>query len=122
MLKNILIFFLIFTCLLAATGIILLVPVSQKLTSEDAGKTINLKIRTELLVTLEGNPATSHPGGMLPLTEKEASSFHSDRLPEDLYVADASLLPKSLGNPPILMIIAMAKRISKICIQKNHVA
>jgi choline dehydrogenase-like flavoprotein len=62
-----------------------------------------------------GTVIAGHPGGMLPLTEKEASTFHSDRLPENLYVADASLLPKSLGNPPILTIIAMAKRISKIC-------
>jgi hypothetical protein len=62
-----------------------------------------------------GTVIAGHPGGMLPLTEEEASSFHSDRLPENLYVADASLLPKSLGNPPILTIIAMAKRISKIC-------
>jgi hypothetical protein len=62
-----------------------------------------------------GTIIAGHPGGMLPLSEKEASSFHSDRLPENLYVADASLLPKSLGNPPILTIIAMAKRISKIC-------
>ena len=62
-----------------------------------------------------GTVIAGHPGGMLPLTEKEALSFHSDRLPENLYVADASLLPKSLGNPPILTIIAMAKRISKIC-------
>jgi choline dehydrogenase-like flavoprotein len=62
-----------------------------------------------------GTIIAGHPGGMLPLTEKEAASFHSDRLPENLYVADASLLPKSLGNPPILTIIAMAKRISKIC-------
>ncbi|MBE0696207.1 MAG: choline dehydrogenase, partial [Anaerolineaceae bacterium] len=62
-----------------------------------------------------GTVIAGHPGGMLPLTEKETSSFHSDRLPENLYVADASLLPKSLGNPPILTIIAMAKRISKIC-------
>ena len=37
------------------------------------------------------------------------------QLPESLYVADASLLPRSLGNPPILTIIAMAKRVSKIC-------
>ena len=62
-----------------------------------------------------GTVIAGHPGGMLPLTEKEASSFHSDLLPENLYLADASLLPKSLGNPPILTIIAMAKRISKIC-------
>jgi choline dehydrogenase-like flavoprotein len=62
-----------------------------------------------------GSVIAGHPGGMLPLTEKEAISFHSDRLSENLYVADASLLPKSLGNPPILTIIALAKRISKIC-------
>jgi choline dehydrogenase-like flavoprotein len=55
-----------------------------------------------------------HPGGMLPLTKREAESFHHDRLPENLYVADASLIPKSLGNPPILTIVAMAKRISKL--------
>jgi hypothetical protein len=62
-----------------------------------------------------GTVIAGHPGGMLPLSEKEFASFHSGRLPENLYVADASLLPKSLGNPPILTIIAMAKRIGKIC-------
>jgi choline dehydrogenase-like flavoprotein len=51
---------------------------------------------------------------MLSVSER-VHQLHSDRLPENLYVADASLLPKSLGNPPILTIIAMAKRISKIC-------
>jgi choline dehydrogenase-like flavoprotein len=62
-----------------------------------------------------GTVIAGHPGGMVPLTEEEASSFHSDRLPENLYVADASLLPRSLGKPPILTVIALAKRISKIC-------
>ena len=62
-----------------------------------------------------GTVIAGHPGGMLPLTEKEAMTMHSERLPENLYVADATLLPKSLGNPPILTIIAMAKRVSKIC-------
>jgi choline dehydrogenase-like flavoprotein len=55
-----------------------------------------------------------HPGGALPLTAGEAESFHHDRLPENLYVADATLIPESLGNPPILTIVAMAKRISKL--------
>jgi choline dehydrogenase-like flavoprotein len=62
-----------------------------------------------------GTVIAGHPGGMLPLTAKEAASLHSDRLPENLYVADATLLPKSLGSPPILTIVALAKRISKIC-------
>jgi choline dehydrogenase-like flavoprotein len=55
-----------------------------------------------------------HPGGMLPLTEKSASSFHDDRLPPNLYVADASLFPKALGNPPILTTVAMALRVSHV--------
>ena len=63
-----------------------------------------------------GTINAGHPGGMVPLTEKEANSLHHERLPKNLYVADASLFPKSLGNPPILTIIAMAKRISKLCI------
>jgi ferredoxin len=62
-----------------------------------------------------GTVIAGHPGGTLPLTAKEAASFHSDRLPENVYVADASLFPKSLGNPPILTIIALAKRISQVC-------
>jgi choline dehydrogenase-like flavoprotein len=61
-----------------------------------------------------GTINAGHPGGMLPLTEREAESLHHARLPENLYVADATLLPESLGNPPILTIVALAKRISKL--------
>jgi choline dehydrogenase-like flavoprotein len=64
-----------------------------------------------------GTVNAGHPGGMLPLTEKEARTFHNSRLPGNLYVADATLFPRSLGNPPILTIVAMAKRISKICLE-----
>jgi choline dehydrogenase-like flavoprotein len=65
-----------------------------------------------------GTLNAGHPGGMLPLTQKESSSLHSERLPSNLYVADASLFPDSLGNPPILTIAALAKKISKTCL--NH--
>jgi choline dehydrogenase-like flavoprotein len=66
-----------------------------------------------------GTVNAGHPGGMLPLTEREAVSFHHDRLPANLYVADATLLPRSLGNPPILTIIAMAKRVSKVAMKQS---
>lgn len=66
-----------------------------------------------------GTLNAGHPGGMLPLTVREALSFHSERLPENVYVADASLFPASLGNPPMLTIMAMAKRISSIIMQKE---
>jgi choline dehydrogenase-like flavoprotein len=61
-----------------------------------------------------GTVNAGHPGGMFPLTEKEAATFHNSKLPENVYVADASLLPRSLGNPPILTIIALAKRVCAV--------
>jgi choline dehydrogenase-like flavoprotein len=62
-----------------------------------------------------GTINAGHPGGSLPLTEREAASLHHAWLPRNLYVADASLLPRSLGNPPILTIVALAKRVSRLC-------
>lgn len=61
-----------------------------------------------------GTLNAGHPGGMLPLTAAEAETLHSPLLPDNLYVCDASLLPQSLGLPPILTIMALAKRIAKI--------
>ncbi len=66
-----------------------------------------------------GTLNAGHPGGMLPLSEKEAATLHSGRLPENVYVADASLFPHSLGNPPILTIMAMAKRVARIAARAN---
>ncbi len=62
-----------------------------------------------------GTLNAGHPGGMLPLTRETADSFHDERLPQNLYVADATLLPESLGNPPIYTILALAKRIARVC-------
>jgi hypothetical protein len=55
-----------------------------------------------------------HPGCSLPLTSNEAQTIHSSVLPDNVFVADATILPKSLGNPPILTIVALAKRISRL--------
>jgi choline dehydrogenase-like flavoprotein len=68
--------------------------------------------------TFLGTINAGHPGGMLPLTERSGASFHPPALPENLYVADASLFPRSLGKPPILTIAAMAKRVARICRDK----
>lgn len=59
-----------------------------------------------------GTINAGHPGGMLPLTKKEAETLHNPNLPHNLYIADATLFPQSLGNPPILTIMALAKKIS----------
>ena len=61
-----------------------------------------------------GTLNAGHPGGCFPLTEAEAETLHHDVLPVNLYVADASLLPRSMGNPPILTIMALAKRVARL--------
>jgi ferredoxin len=62
-----------------------------------------------------GTLNAGHPGGMLPLTQRESRTLHHGCLPPNLYVADATLFPNSLGNPPILTILALAKRIAMTC-------
>ena len=60
-----------------------------------------------------GTLNAGHPGGMLPLTKNERGTLHDPRLPENLYVADATILPRAMGNPPILTIMALAKKIAE---------
>jgi choline dehydrogenase-like flavoprotein len=60
-----------------------------------------------------GTVNAGHPGGMVPLTTEDAGSLHPSRLPGNLYVADTSLLPQSLGNPPILTIMALARAVAE---------
>jgi len=60
-----------------------------------------------------GTLNAGHPGGMLPLTGADAATLRPGRLPGNLYVADATLLPGSLGKPPILTIMALAKKVGK---------
>ncbi|MBN1224627.1 MAG: GMC family oxidoreductase [Candidatus Aminicenantes bacterium] len=67
--------------------------------------------------TFLGTVNAGHPGGTLALTQAEAGTLHKKQLPGNCYIADASLLPCSLGRPPILTIVALAKRVSKICCQ-----
>ncbi|HTO94416.1 MAG TPA: GMC family oxidoreductase N-terminal domain-containing protein [Bacteroidota bacterium] len=64
---------------------------------------------------IRGTVNAGHPGGMVPLTLEDSGTMHPSVLPENLYVADASLFPSSLGNPPILTIMALAMRVSRVC-------
>lgn len=59
-----------------------------------------------------GTINAGHPGGMLPLTREESASLHHRRLPDNVFVADSSLLPASRGKPPMLTIMALADTIA----------
>ncbi|MBQ9420901.1 MAG: GMC family oxidoreductase [Lachnospiraceae bacterium] len=61
-----------------------------------------------------GTLNAGHPGGMLPLTAAEKDTLHHPALPQNLYVADATILPESMGNPPILTIMALAMKIAEL--------
>lgn len=61
-----------------------------------------------------GTLNAGHPGGMLPLTNEDAKGLRPRRLPENLFLADATLLPEALGKPPILTIMALAKKVAKV--------
>jgi choline dehydrogenase-like flavoprotein len=68
--------------------------------------------------TFPGTLNAGHPGGTVPLTEAEMTTMHPSRLPENVYIADATLLPQALGNPPILTIVAIAKRVARVCVEQ----
>ena len=61
-----------------------------------------------------GTLNAGHPGGCLPLTGDTVKTLHDAALPANLYVADASLLPRAMGNPPILTIMALATRVARV--------
>jgi choline dehydrogenase-like flavoprotein len=64
-----------------------------------------------------GTLNAGHPGGMLPLSATEAKTLHPARLPANVYVADATLFPRSLGNPPILTILALARKVARAAME-----
>ena len=82
-----------------------------------------VELTTEIMVRagvrkeriLPGILNAGHPGGMFPLAPAEKDTFHSPALTPNVYIADASLFPDSLGKPPILTTIALAKRVSRLC-------
>jgi len=97
------------------------------LSAQDRGRLANgVQMCTEILERwgadrksiFLGTVNAGHPGGMLPLTAAEAEHLHPGRLPENLYLADPTLFPHSLGNPPILTIVALAKRVSNVCARR----
>jgi choline dehydrogenase-like flavoprotein len=74
-----------------------------------------LGVKEESLVP--GTLNAGHPGGMVPLTPRDAATLHPTRLPQNVWVADASLFPASPGGPPSLTIMALAKRVARTIAQ-----
>ncbi len=75
-----------------------------------------VKILIKLGVDPQSIVATSlkgaHPGGTAAVGEVVDTNFESEI--KGLYVCDASVIPEAPGRPPILTIVAIAKKVAKI--------
>ncbi len=61
-----------------------------------------------------------HLGGTVPLTKDDVKTMHPSWLPQNLWVADLSLMPRSQGLPTMLTTLALSLRVArKIAEEKN---
>ena len=93
--------------------------VSKPVTAEDRTRLDEgARISAEILVEAGVDPKTicvscpqgAHPGGTAAIGQIVDSNLRTEI--ESLYVCDGSVLPRSPGMPPILTIVALAKRLS----------
>jgi hypothetical protein len=54
-----------------------------------------------------------HLGGTVPLTRGDVESMHPSGLPQNLWVADLSLMPRSQGLPAMLTAMALSLKVVK---------
>lgn len=94
--------------------------VSKKVTKKDRGKIHNgSKMAREILEKtgvgyrniIETGPSGAHPGGTAAMGKIVDSDFETKI--SNLFVCDASVFPTSPGLPPMLTIIALAKKLAK---------
>jgi choline dehydrogenase-like flavoprotein len=62
-----------------------------------------------------------HLGGTVPLTKDDAETMHPEWLPQNLWVADLSLLPRSQGLPSMLTTMALSLRVTRKILQEKGV-
>lgn len=94
--------------------------ISKKVTEKDKEKIDKgTKISKEILIKAGAKPDSirfstpqgAHPGGTAAIGK--IVNAHLETECKNLFVCDASVLPQSPGLPPILTIIALAKRLGK---------
>ena len=102
--------------------------VDKSLTDRDKTRLqAGIKIATEILIKAGAKPESiivskpqgAHPGGTAAVGEVVDNNLRTDL--NNLYVCDASVLPKAPGLPPILTIVALAKRLAKTLTSKPEI-
>ncbi len=101
--------------------------VFKDITSDDI-KLFNegIKKATEILIKIGADPSSvvispirgAHPGGTASMGKVVDSSLQTNI--KGLYIADASVIPRAPGRPPILTIVGLAKKLAKIINKENE--
>ncbi|MEM3078084.1 MAG: GMC family oxidoreductase N-terminal domain-containing protein [Nitrososphaerales archaeon] len=104
-------------------GMVKTSSVEKHLTKKDMNLLLRgKKIAEEILLTAGADPESIiatfprgfHPGGTAAMGKVTNKNFETEF--NGLFVCDASLLPEAPGAPPILTIVALAKRLAKMLV------
>lgn len=68
---------------------------------------------------IDGMIHGGHLGGTVPLTKDDVETMHPAWLPEKLWVADLSLMPRSQGLPTMLTAAALALKVTKRIVEQK---
>jgi len=68
---------------------------------------------------VDGMVHGGHLGGTVPLTREDVGTMHPSWLPQNLWVADLSLMPRSQGLPTMLTAAALSLRVAKCIVEKT---
>ncbi len=95
--------------------------VSKSLTSADYESLDKAKAEAQQIMEasgvigpfVDGMIHGGHLGGTVPLTKQDVETMHPSWLPQDLWVADLSLMPRSQGLPEMLTTSALSLRVAR---------
>ena len=101
--------------------------VTKSLTKADYESLDNARIEAKQIMEASGVTGPfvdgmihgGHLGGTAPLTKDSVETMHPSWLPQDLWVADLSLMPRSQGLPTMLTASALSLRVARKIVQEK---
>jgi ferredoxin len=95
--------------------------VTKSLTELDKKRLEEAKVKAKAIMKASGVSGPfvdgmihgGHIGGTVPLSAADVKTMHPSGLPENLWVADLSLMPRSQGLPTMLTASALALKVAK---------
>ncbi len=102
--------------------------VTKALTEVDRERLEGAKLKAKAIMEASGVTGPfvdgmihgGHLGGTVPLTRGDVETMHPAGLPQNLWVADLSLMPRSQGLPTMLTAAALALKVSRKIVEQKR--